>query len=104
LKLIWFLILSSFFICRYYLFCPLGQFPFPVVALHEFCVNPLPWHEGCCPPGKLPPLLLQLVSVDPDTFANAAGITDAEDIKIANIAAIVIPVIASIVLQFVCFR
>jgi hypothetical protein len=29
--------------------CPGGAFPAGFVA--GFCVNPPPWHTGCCPPG-----------------------------------------------------
>jgi hypothetical protein len=46
---------------------------------------------------------VQLVSVDPFTFADAAGINDAEDTKIASIAAAVTVAMTKVVFNFLFF-
>jgi hypothetical protein len=41
--------LSLYFYLLIYGCCPGGAWPAGLVA--GFCVNPPPWHTGCCPPG-----------------------------------------------------
>src|SRR5919108_966038 len=59
-----------------YLFCPGGALPdgftFVVVVC---CVSPPPVHDGCCPPGSLPPPFVQLVSVVSEVIFAEAGVT-----------------------------
>ena len=53
----------------YYLFCPGGVCP-AGFWFSVCCVNPLPVHVDCWPPGEFPPLFVQPVPVD-DIFAYA---------------------------------
>src|SRR5215212_7443815 len=47
-----------------YLFCPGGAAPDGFwFSVSVSCVNPEPVHDGCCPPGELPPPFVQAVSV-----------------------------------------
>jgi hypothetical protein len=47
-----------------YLFCPGGAEPDGFTfSVSVSCVNPLPVHDGCWPPGELPPLFVHPVSV-----------------------------------------
>jgi hypothetical protein len=57
-----------------YLFCPGGALPDGFwFSVSVSCVNPEPVHDGCCPPGGLPPPFVQPVSVVTGVILAATG-------------------------------
>jgi hypothetical protein len=62
------------FIYLFYLFCPGGAAPDGFwFSVSVSCVNPEPVHDGCCPPGELPPPFVQPVSVVTGVILAATG-------------------------------
>jgi hypothetical protein len=69
-------LIDSFHSTFSYLFCPGGADP-DGFWFSVCCVSPLPEHDGCWPPGWLPPPLVQEVSVEA-IFASAGVATNTE--------------------------
>jgi hypothetical protein len=69
-------LIDSFLSTFSYLFCPGGADP-DGFWFSVSCVSPPPVHDGCWPPGWLPPPFVQEVSV-PEILASAGVATNTE--------------------------
>ena len=78
------------------MFCPGGADP-DGFWFSVSCVSPPPVHDGCWPPGWLPPPLVQEVSVEP-IFASAGVAINTEA------TAAITPMVASIANAVVVFE